>query len=134
MALDNGGLKAFIRLSGRGTSCLAHAKPEIFVLGMVPEKNFPVYSTKFIFLIIRFVPGNVVMVAIVMCAKSPITGKWIYGITWKHVLHFIYFFYLFICLFNSILIIFYISISAMFVLANNRIFILKLFLFLSLLF
>ena len=110
------------------------AKPGMFGLDISSKENFLAYSTQFIFLIIRFVPGNVVMVAIVMCAKSPMTGKWIYGITWKHVLHFMYFFYLFICLFNSILIIFYISISAMFVLANNRIFILKLFLFLSLLF
>ena len=31
------------------------------------------------------VPGNVIMVAIDMCEKSPITGEWIYGITWKHV-------------------------------------------------
>ena len=25
------------------------------------------------------------MVAIDMCGKSPITGEWVYGITWKHV-------------------------------------------------
>ena len=31
------------------------------------------------------VPRNVVMVAIDMCRKSLITGRWIYGITWKHV-------------------------------------------------
>ena len=40
-----------------------------------------IYTTQFVFLIIRLVPGNVVMVAIDMCGKSPITGEWIYGIT-----------------------------------------------------
>ena len=57
------------------------AKPGIFGLGMVPKEGFLAYSTQFIFLIIRLVPGNVVMVAIDMCGKSPITGEWIYGIT-----------------------------------------------------
>ena len=43
------------------------AKPRIFGLGMTPKENFLDYSTQFIFLIIRLVPGNVVMVAIYMC-------------------------------------------------------------------
>ena len=33
----------------------------------------------------RLVPGNVVIVAIGMCVKSPNAGEWIYGITWRHV-------------------------------------------------
>ena len=44
-------------------------------------ENKVVGSTQFVILIIRLVPGNVVMVAIDMCGKSPITGEWIYGIT-----------------------------------------------------
>ena len=57
------------------------AEPGMFGLSMVPKKVFLAYSTKFIFLIIRLITGNVVMVAIDMCGKSPITGEWIYGIT-----------------------------------------------------
>ena len=57
----------------------------MFGLGIAPKETFLAYSTQFVFLIIRLVPGNVVMVAIDMCGKSPITGEWIYGITWKHV-------------------------------------------------
>ena len=56
-------------------------EPGMFGLGMVPKEVFPAYSTQFIFLIIRLVPGNVVMVATDMCGKSPIMGEWIYGIT-----------------------------------------------------
>ena len=59
-------------------------KPGMFGLGMVRKKNFLVYSTQVVFLTIRLVPGNVVMVTLYMCRKSPITGEWIYGITWKH--------------------------------------------------
>ena len=66
--MNNGGSKAPIRLLGRGKSCLAE------MLNLA-------YSTQFVFLTIRLVPGNVVMVAIDMCGKSPITGEWIYGIT-----------------------------------------------------
>ena len=77
----------------------AIAKPGMFGLGMVPKEGFLAYSTQFIFLIIRLVPGNVVMVAIDMCGKRPITGKWIYGITSKHVFAFMFFvYYLFVCL------------------------------------
>ena len=57
----------------------------MFGLGIAPKEIFLAYSTQFVFLTIRLVPGNVVMVAIDMCGKSPITGEWIYGITWKHV-------------------------------------------------
>ena len=51
------------------------AEPGMVGLGMVPKEVFLAYSTQFIFLIIRLVPGNVVMVAIDMCGKSPITGE-----------------------------------------------------------
>ena len=57
------------------------AKPGMFGLGMVPKEVFLAYSTQFIFLIIRLVPGNVVMVTIGMCVKSPIMEEWIYGNT-----------------------------------------------------
>ena len=43
----------------------------MFGLGMVPEEVFLAYSTQFIILIIRLVPGNVVMVATDMCGKIP---------------------------------------------------------------
>ena len=57
------------------------AKPGMFGLGMVPKEGFLAYSTQIMFLLIRPVPGNVVMVATDMCGKSPTTGEWIYGIT-----------------------------------------------------
>ena len=60
------------------------AKPGMFGLGMVPNEGFVAYSAQFIFLIIRLVSGNVVIVAIDMCGKIPIIGEWIYGITRKH--------------------------------------------------
>ena len=41
------------------------------------------YSTQLIFLIIRLVPGNVIMVASDMRGKSPTTGELIHGITGK---------------------------------------------------
>ena len=56
-------------------------EPGMLGLGMASNENFLPYSTQFIFLIIKLVPGNVVMVATDMCGKSPITGEWIYGIT-----------------------------------------------------
>ena len=52
---------------------------------MVPNENFLAYLTQFVFLTIRLVLGNVIMVAIDMCRKSPNTGEWIYGIMGKHV-------------------------------------------------
>ena len=57
------------------------AKPGMFGLGMVPKEGFLAYSTQIMLLIIRPVPGNMVMVATDMCGKSLITGEWIYGIT-----------------------------------------------------
>ena len=51
-----------------------NVKPGMFGLGLVP-KNFLPYSTQFVFLMIRLVPGNVVMVTTDMCGKSPITGS-----------------------------------------------------------
>ena len=48
---------------------------------MAPKKNFLAYSTQLVFFVIRLVPGHVVMVAIDMCGKNLITGKWMYGIT-----------------------------------------------------
>ena len=56
------------------------AKPGMFGLDKVSKENFLAYSTQFIFLVIILVPGNVVMVAIDMYRKRPITGEWIYGI------------------------------------------------------
>ena len=53
----------------------------MFGLGMMPMEVFLAYSTQFIFLIIKLIPGNVVMVATDMCGNSPITGEWIYGTT-----------------------------------------------------
>ena len=53
----------------------------MFGLGMMLKENFLTYSNQFVFLIVRLVPGNVVMVAIDMCGKSPFTGEWMYGIT-----------------------------------------------------
>ena len=53
----------------------------MFGLGIAPKETFLAYSARFVFLIIRLVPGNVIMVAIDMCGKNPITGEWIYGIT-----------------------------------------------------
>ena len=57
----------------------------MFGLGIASKEIFLAYSTQFVFSVIRLVRGNVVMVVIDMCGKSPITGEWIYGITWKHV-------------------------------------------------
>ena len=56
------------------------AKPGMFGLGMVLRQGFLTYSTQFIFLIVRLVLGSMVMVAVDMCGKSPITGEWVYGI------------------------------------------------------
>ena len=58
-----------------------NVKPEMFGLGIAPKEIFLAYSTRFVFSTIRLVPENVVMVAIDMCGKSPMTGEWIYGIT-----------------------------------------------------
>ena len=58
-----------------------NVKPGMFGLGIAPKVTFLAYSTQYVSLIIRLVPGNVVMVTTDMCGKSPITGEWIYGIT-----------------------------------------------------
>ena len=58
-----------------------NVKPGMFGLGIVQKENFLAYSTQPVFLIIRLVPGNAVMVAIDICRKIPMTGEWIYGIT-----------------------------------------------------
>ena len=57
----------------------------MFRLGVAPKETFLAYLAHFVFLTIRLVPGNVVMVAINMCGKSLTTEEWIYGISWKHV-------------------------------------------------
>ena len=49
------------------------------------KEIFLPYSTQSVFSTITLVSGNVVIVTIDMCRKSPITREWIYGITWKHV-------------------------------------------------
>ena len=105
------------------------AKPGRFGLAMVPKEGFLAYSTHLIFLIIRFVPGNHWYVL-----KEPYYEGVVYGITWSYVLAFMSFVYcLFVCL--IIFLHFYIC-NVWFILANNRIlvFTLKLFLFLGLLF
>ena len=131
IALDNGGSKASIRLSGRGRSLFSTiAKHRMFGLGMVPKEGFLAYSIQSIYLIKRFVPA--VMVANDMCGKSPITGEWIYGITWKDVLAFMFFvYYLFVCLMRFL---HFCICNVWLILANNRIlvFILEFILFLSL--
>ena len=58
-----------------------NVKPGMFGLGIVQKENFLAYSTQLVFLIIRLVPGNAVVVAIDICRKIPMTGEWIYGIT-----------------------------------------------------
>ena len=94
------------------------AKPGMFGLGMVPKEVFLTYSTQFT-LLRRFLPGKVVMVAFAMCGKSPITGEWIYGITRKHVLPFMFFvYYLFVCL--TIFSHFYVC-NFLFILTNERV-------------
>ena len=78
------------------------AKPGMFGLGMVPKESFLAQSNQFIFLIIRLVLGNVVMVAIDMCKKKPHhkgVDIWNYM---KTCISFYVFRLLFICLFNNI--------------------------------
>lgn len=53
----------------------------MFGLVIAPKENFLVYSTQFVFLIKRVVPGHVVVVAIDVCGKSPTAGKRICEIT-----------------------------------------------------
>ena len=56
-------------------------KPGMFGLGIAAKEVFLGYSTQFVFLTIRVIPGSVVMISINMHRKSPTTGEWIYGIT-----------------------------------------------------
>ena len=58
-----------------------NAKPGMFGLGIVLKEIFIAYSTQFVFLAVRLAHGNVVIVALDMCGKSPITGEWMYGFT-----------------------------------------------------
>ena len=51
-----------------------NVKPGMLEVGMMLKENFLTYSTQFVFLTIRLVPGNVVMVSIDMCEKSSIKG------------------------------------------------------------
>ena len=53
----------------------AIAKPGMFLLGMALKGNFLAYLTDFIFLVVRLLPGNMVMVAIDMCGKNPMMGE-----------------------------------------------------------
>ena len=92
-------LKGTYSAAGEGKVLFSrNAKSGMFGLGMVLKENFLAYSTHFIFFTIRLVPGNMIMVTVDMCRKSPITGECIYRITQKHVLPFMFFVYLFICL------------------------------------
>ena len=50
-----------------------NAKPGMFWLGIASKEIFVACPTQFVFLIIRPVPGNLVMVTIDMCGKSSIT-------------------------------------------------------------
>ena len=54
---------------GREILLCTITKPGKFRPGMVRKEGFHAYSMQFIFLIIRLVPGNVVLVAIDMCGK-----------------------------------------------------------------
>ena len=52
-----------------------NVKPGMFALGMAPNEKFLPYLTQSVFLTIRLVTGNVVMVTTDMCGKSPITRE-----------------------------------------------------------
>ena len=77
-------------------------KTGIFGLGMASKEYFLANSTEFIFLIIRLVPGNVVMVTIDMYEKSQKRGRGYMKLRErKYYLLCFLFFYLF-SLFNNI--------------------------------
>ena len=88
-------------------------EPVMFGLGIAPKENFVAYSTQFAILIIRLVPGNVVMVAIDTAERVPSqeSGDMDLRETMYYYIFGYLFTYLFACLFNNI---FYISMSAMF--------------------
>ena len=54
-----------------------NAKPAMLELDMASKENFLDYLTQFIFLIMKLLPGSVVLVATDMCTKRPVTGEWI---------------------------------------------------------
>ena len=62
ITVNNGGLKASSQLSVRGRLCLA----EMAWLGMAPKEIFLTYLIHFVFLIIRFAPGYVIMVVCII--------------------------------------------------------------------
>ena len=108
------------------------AKPGMFGLGMAPKEGFLAYSGLFNL----FDNKNCTWkrrgdgctdMCTDMCQKSPITREWIYGISENFYAFMFFVYYLFICL--IIFLHFYIC-NVWFILANNRIlvFILELFL------
>ena len=90
----------------------------MFGLSMASKENFLAYSTQFIFLIARFVPGNVVMVAIDMCGVKTCISFYTFCLL----------IYFFVCL--IIFLHFYIC-NIWFVVANNK-FLVFIFKFISL--
>ena len=52
-----------------------NVKSGMFGLGIAPKETFLAYSTQFVFLIIRLVPGNMIMVSIDMCGKALSWGR-----------------------------------------------------------
>ena len=66
----NGGSKAPIRLSRRRSSCLVYTKLGMFGQAQCRRRYILPYSTQFL-IRIRYVPGNVVMVATDIYGKSP---------------------------------------------------------------
>lgn len=65
---------------GKALFC-RNVKSGMFGLEMEPKENFVAYSTQIVFLIIRLLLGNVLMVAINTCGKNTIAGELIYEIT-----------------------------------------------------
>ena len=57
-----------------------NVKLGMFGLEMEPKENFVAYSTQIVFLIIRLLLRNVLMVAINTCGKNTIMGELIYEI------------------------------------------------------
>ena len=51
------------------------AKPEMFGLAMAPKENFLAYSTQFIFLITRLVPGNLIWSPLTFAERAPSRGS-----------------------------------------------------------
>ena len=74
----------------------------MFGLGIALKEIFLAYSIQLVFSTIRLGPRNVIMVALYMSRKKPITGEWTYKITWKHVQFNIFVLFIFV-LYNSVL-------------------------------